>query len=406
MSDTAPSWRAARRLAWSVGGLAPEAARVVGIGEADGLRLVQAVSSLVDLPTADASAMDGWAVAGRGPWTIGEPIRIGSAPGAPLRPGRARAITTGGAVPPGTTAVVRQEHALVVDGPPRLLAMREGRAAPARGADVRRRGEELTAGALLADAGGRMHPALIALAAAAGVDTVEVAATPDVDVLVTGDEVVERGVPLPGRVRDAFGPALPPLLRRLGAGHVRVRRIADEAEPLTEAIATSPAHLIVTTGGTAAGRSDHVQRAVRAGGGELVVAGVAMRPGHPVLFGRTGAGVPIVGLPGNPLAAFACLVSFVPPLLEGMAGLPMSEPALCADAGIARHARDTLLRPVRLVGGVPEPTGRDGSAMLMGLAESDGLVVVPPDGVPLLLPLPGADGAAQPASLVASSLSA
>jgi molybdopterin molybdotransferase len=145
---------------------------------------------------------------------------------------------------------------------------------------------------------------------------------------------------------------------------------------------------------------------VVAGGGELVVAGVAMRPGHPVLLGRSGRGTPILGLPGNPLAAFACLLSFAPALLEGMAGVPMSEPAACADAGVSRHPRDTLLRPVRLQGGVPTLTGRDGSAMLAGLAASDGFVVVPPDGVPLLLPMPGADAAAQPASFVASSLSA
>ena len=287
-----------------------------------------------------------------------------------------------------------------------MLTLREGRAAPERGADIRRRGEELTAGTLLVEAGRRVHPVLIALVAAAGVDCVHVAARPEVELIVTGDEVVDGGAPAPGRVRDAFGPSLPPLLRRLGAGSVRVRRVADDPDRLAEAVAASTAHLIVTTGGTAAGRSDHVQRVVVAGGGELVFAGVAMRPGHPVLLGRTGGGTPILGLPGNPLAAFACLLSFAPPLLEGMAGLPISEPAASADAGVSRHARDTLLRPVRLEGGVPALTGRDGSAMLAGLAGSDGFVVVPPDGVPLLLPMPGADAAAQPASFVASSLSA
>ena len=286
------------------------------------------------------------------------------------------------------------------------LTLRGGRTAPEHGADIRRRGEELSAGALLAEAGRRVHPALIALAAAAGVDSVDVAVPPDVELIVTGDEVVARGAPPPGRVRDAFGPSLPPLLRRLGAGSVRVRRVADDADSLAEVIATSAAHLIVTTGGTASGRSDHVRRVVAAGGGELVVAGVAMRPGHPVLLGRSGRGTPILGLPGNPLAAFACLLSFAPALLEGIAGLPMSEPAACADAGVSRDARDTLLRPVRLQAGVPTLTGRDGSAMLAGLAGSDGFVVVPPDGVPLLLPMPGADAAAQPASFVASSLSA
>jgi molybdopterin molybdotransferase len=411
----APSWRAARTLAWRTGELAPTPAAAVALADADGLRLVRDIRSRVDLPTADASAMDGWAVAGAGPWAVGEPVRIGSAPGAALARGRARAITTGGAVPPGTTAVVRQEHARLVprtqrtqatQGGPWMLTLQEGRTAPERGADIRRRGEELTAGTLLAEAGRRVHPALIALAAAAGVDTVDVAAPPEVELIVTGDEVVDHGAPAPGRVRDAFGPSLPPLLRRLGAGIVRVRRVADDPDSLAEAIASSTAHLIVTTGGTAAGRSDHVQRVVVAGGGELVFAGVAMRPGHPVLLGRTGPGRPILGLPGNPLAAFACLLSFAPPLLEGMAGLPISEPAPSADAGVARHARDTLLRPVRIEAGVPALTGRDGSAMLAGLAGSDGFVVVPPDGVPLLLPMPGADAAAQPASFVASSLSA
>jgi molybdopterin molybdotransferase len=406
VTGAVPSWRAARRLAWRTGELAPTPVATVALADADGLRLVGGMRSLVDLPTADASAMDGWAVAGAGPWGVGEPIRIGSSPGAPLARGRARAITTGGAVPPGTTAVVRQEHAVLVAGDPATLTLRDGQAVPERGADIRRRGEELSAGTVLADAGRRMHPALIALAAAAGVDSVDVAVPPDVEVIVTGDEVTARGAPAPGRVRDAFGPSLPPLLRRLGVGSVRTRRVADDADSLAEAIAMSAAHLIVTTGGTAAGRSDHVRRVIVAGGGELIVAGVAMRPGHPVLLGRTGRGTPVLGLPGNPLAAFACLLSFAPALLEGMAGVPMSEPAACADAGVSRHPHDTLLRPVRLRAGVPTLTGRDGSAMLAGLAASDGFVVVPPDGVPLLLPMPGADATAQPASFVASSLSA
>ena len=406
MTGSAPSWRAARTLAWRTGELAPTPAVGVALEDADGLRLVRDIRSLVDLPTADASAMDGWAGAGAGPWAVGEPVRIGSAPGPALGRGWARAITTGGAVPPGTTAVVRQEHSVLVAGHPASITLAEGHATPQRGADIRRRGEELTVGTPLAEAGRRMHPALIALAAAAGVDSVDVAAPCEVELIVTGDEVVDRGAPAPGRVRDAFGPSLPPLLRRLGAGIVRVRRVADDPDSLAEAIASSTAHLIVTTGGTAAGRSDHVQRVVVAGGGELVFAGVAMRPGHPVLLGRTGAGTPILGLPGNPLAAFACLLSFAPALLEGMAGLPLSEPAPCTDAGVSRHPRDTLLRPVRLEAGVPGLTGRDGSAMLMGLAGSDGFVVVAPDGVPILLAMPGADAAAQPASFVASSLSA
>ncbi|HZW41392.1 MAG TPA: molybdopterin molybdenumtransferase MoeA, partial [Agromyces sp.] len=173
MNGAAPSWRAARTLAWRTGGLAPTPAVAVPIADADGLRLVRDIRSLVDLPTADASAMDGWAVAGAGPWAVGEPVRIGSAPGAALGRGRARAITTGGAVPPGTSAVVRQEHALLVPGAPgspAMLRLQEGRAAPERGADIRRRGEELTAGTLLAEAGRGVHPALIALVAAAGVD--------------------------------------------------------------------------------------------------------------------------------------------------------------------------------------------------------------------------------------------
>ena len=400
------SWRDARRLAWSAGAVAGRRRESVSVAieYADGLRLACDVHALVDLPSADASAMDGWAVAGAGPWRVGAPVRMGSAPGGALRRGAARPITTGAPVPAGTEAVLRQEDGEVAFG--RILSVRPGGTPPALGADIRLRAEELAVGALLLPRGRRLSPVSLALAASAGVDQVEVAPPPRVDLIVTGDEVLTRGAPTPGRVRDAFGPSLPAFLRRLGAGEVRLQRVADDRDALARAIASSTAHLIVTTGGTAAGRTDHLRDAIGVVGGELVFAGVAMRPGHPVLLATRPDGTPVLGLPGNPLAAFACLLSFAPPLLDGIAGTPMAEPPPCADAGIGRRADTTLLRPVRMAGGVPTPTGSHGSAMLAGLAVADALVVVPPDGVARWLAVPGADPSVQLASSAVSSRSA
>lgn len=367
------AWDAARRVVRQAGAESPLDVETIAIRQADGRRLATDVHALVDLPTADVSAMDGWAVAGPGPWRIDGAVVMGEAPAHLLPVGTARAITTGAAVPPGTLGILRSEHGAPVPGLPGLLG-----AVPKRtvdeGRDIRRRGEELRRGEPVIRAGARLTPPRLALAAAAGHDTLDVLGVPRVELVVTGDEVVPDGLPMPGTVRDAFGPSLPAVLTRLGAT-TTTRRILDRLDPFVELFATSRPELFITTGGTAGGRGDLLRRAIVAEGGSVEFAGVAMRPGHPVLLARTSAGVPVLGLPGNPLAAFACLLSFVPPWLEGASQRPIGRLDELAVDGLPDHAHGHMLTPFEWMDGVPVPTRWRGAAMLRGLADADGLLV-------------------------------
>lgn len=323
------------------------------------------------LPPFDCSAMDGYAVRGPGPWRVTGQVLAGEVGGGELTDGAAVEVATGAPVPTGCEGVVPYEAGVRVD---------DELTAPAPlGRHVRRRGEEVPAWTALLPAGTRLSPAAAGLAAAVGTDTLSVAPRPRVAVLVTGSELVGVGVPDPGRVRDALTPLLPPTLVAAGASVSAVAVVRDDATLLGAALdrACAGADVVVVTGSTAAGPAD-VLRPVLAGLGAVCeVDGVACRPGHPMLLARLPGGVRVVGLPGNPLAALAGLVTLVVPLVAGLRGLPVPPllPARLARP-LRAHPRDTRLVPVRRRAGIALPTGHDGPAMLRGAALADGLALV------------------------------
>ncbi|MFJ8225819.1 molybdopterin molybdotransferase MoeA [Streptomyces griseus] len=409
------SWDRARAVAARAGRAAPLATIRLPLDRALGHVLAEALGALTDLPSFDTSAMDGWAVAGPGPWAFeaGAGILAGRGPAAALPDGTAVRIATGARVPPDTTAVIRSEHAHA-DEAKGLLHTRRSVAA---GQDIRPRGQECRAGEQLVPAGTVVTPAVLGLAAAAGYDALPAVPRPRVDVLVLGDELLASGLPHDGLIRDALGPMLGPWLRALGAEVSPPRRLGDDAAALRDALTASDADLIVTTGGTAAGPVDHVHPVLEALGAELLVDGVAVRPGHPMLLARLPApGTPrgrsressqehpqgpperqsrdvpdgpyLVGLPGNPLAAVSGLLTLAEPLLAGIAGRPAQDAyRALVHAEVHGHPHDTRLVPV--VHRAGRPGGRDhvaplrynGPAMLRGIAAADGLAVVEPGGV-------------------------
>ncbi|RRR73579.1 molybdopterin-binding protein, partial [Streptomyces sp. RP5T] len=182
-------------------------------------------------------------------------------------------------------------------------------------------------------------------------------------------------------IRDALGPMLPPWLRALGAEVTAVRRLGDSAEALHKAVTKSRADVIVTTGGTASGPVDHVHPILRRIGAELLVDGVQVRPGHPMLLARTKEHQHLVGLPGNPLAAVSGLLTLAEPLLRTLAARPAPEPYTLPLRDEAHgHPHDTRLVPVVLRGDSAVPLHYNGPAMLRGIAAADALAVVPPGG--------------------------
>lgn len=404
----ATSWAAARTTA----------RHAVRAGEAVTLPLHRAIGhslaaplvARTDLPAFDTSAMDGWAVAGPGPWTLvggGEPARglLAGGHGTPptaLPDGYAVPIATGAHVPPGATAVLRSEHGDVVDDrltahrtDPRARTSRTRHACegPATGdrTDIRPRGQECRTGDLLLPAGARVTPGALGLAAAAGHDELTVTRRPRVEVLVLGAELTQTGVPAPGLLRDALGPLLDPWLTALGADVVAVRHLGDEVSALERAVDAADADVIVTTGGTAAGPVDHVRPLLSRWGARLLVDSVAVRPGHPMLLAALpldeaggGRSTPrhLIGLPGNPLAAVSGLLTLGEPLLRALADHePDAEPPTGRlTEPVNGHPTDTRLVPVAEATRGVRPLRFHGPAMLRGIAAASALAVIPPGG--------------------------
>ncbi|WP_326694432.1 molybdopterin molybdotransferase MoeA [Streptomyces sp. NBC_01766] len=377
----AAPWEAARARAARVGRTGAVAPRRTPLDRALGLVLGEPLVALTDLPSFDTSAMDGWAVAGPGPWRTdgggGGGILAGRSEPERLADGDAVRIATGARVPPDSTAVIRSEHARADEHTNQLHAQRD----ILPGQDIRPRGQECRSGDLLLPTGSLVTPAVLGLAAAAGYDELLVLPRPRVEVLVLGDELLVAGLPHDGLIRDALGPMIGPWLRTLGAEVLATRRLGDDADALQHAVTTSEADLVITTGGTASGPVDHVHPILDKAGAELLVDSVAVRPGHPMLLARLTGGRHLVGLPGNPLAAVSGLLTLAEPLLRTLSGRAAAEAyAVPVSEEVHGHPYDTRLVPVVHRADTVVPLHFHGPAMLRGIAAADGLAVVPPGG--------------------------
>jgi molybdopterin molybdotransferase len=355
-----------------------------------------------DLPEFDLAAMDGYAVAGDGPWRVIDVT--GSRAGHPwpgrLRPGDAVPIATGGVVPVGTVAVLPVEDSALIGD-----ELRAG--IPAPGRHIRRAGEDARAGEVLVPAGTRITPALVGLASSARVATLTVRRPPNLTVVVTGDELIGNG---PGCVPDALGPMLPSLAESLGGTAVQLSRVGDDVDlgPLLREATTD---VVVVTGSTSVGRSDRLRPALHDLRATLLVDGVNCRPGHPMLLARLGdsAAAPgrqtwVVGLPGNPYAAFVAAHTLLGPLFAGLTGrrLPPLPRARLIGPPAPRSASISGARPVppaltygsaasgptRIVpvqwtidGAGVRPCPGAGAAFLRGAARADALAIVLPGRV-------------------------
>ncbi|MCU1596475.1 MAG: molybdopterin molybdenumtransferase MoeA [Glaciihabitans sp.] len=383
-------------------------AESVSIDAAVGRILAQEVRTLYELPHYSSSAMDGWAVAGEAPWKIVEPE---DAAASSLRPGHATVVVTGGLIPPGTRGVLRSENATVSASSslPRFLTRGVAAAAdePQEGKHIRPAGEEAARDDTVIRAGTLLNPAHVALAAIAGHDILEVVAEPRVAMLFTGDEVIQSGRPRPGQVRDSFGPQLPAFVRMLGGRVVSRQRIGDDPAATLAALGqggskqssskqtgteqtgteqTSPeqtrTQVVITTGGTGDSAADHLRGVLRELDAEFIIDGVAMRPGGPSLLARLPDGRFVTCLPGNPLAAMMGMLTLAAPLLAALGGRRQpSTGSVAVAVDIAGRYGTSMLMPYRLVDDVAVPNGWSGSGMMRGLADANGVLVVPGDGV-------------------------
>lgn len=353
--------------------------------EAAGRVLAAPLAALHDVPPFDQSAMDGYALGAPADevtaWRVTARLAAGDAGGAPLGPGEAARIFTGAPVPAGAQAVIQQERVALSEAGITLAA-----AVPA-GTNIRRRGEDVRAGAALLQPGQRIDARHVALAVAAGHAALRVTRRLRVALASTGSELQAAGGGLgSGQVHDSNGPMLRAMLRAPDAELIELGILPDDPARLRDALlrAAGEADLIVTSGGVSVGEEDHMLGAILAAGGSLDVVHLPIRPGKPVKAGRLGQAV-ILTLPGNPLAAYVNLWLVGLRVLDVLAGAPARP--LRPMAGRAGFAEDRKpgrveLAPVRFSGADPlglpllELLGRGSSARLAPLAAADGLCVI------------------------------
>jgi molybdopterin molybdotransferase len=372
-------------------GLAPLGAERVPIADAAGRVVAEPAASAVDLPPFDRSAMDGYAVraADTAP---GVPLRLagGVAAGevavATLEPGTAARVSTGAAIPPGADAILQSE----------LAVERDGSVAPERalspGTHIRYRGEDLTAGTVLAPPGSVLTLPRISALASAGIGEVAVHRRPRLDLIVTGSELLPLGAPPePGRIHESNGLMVRLLAARAGAAVVDHGVVADNREATVAAVSEGlNGDVLVVSGGVSVGPHDHVKPAFEECGVDEVFWRVRIKPGKPLWFGRRGATL-VFGLPGNPLSTIVCFCVFIAPALrrlQGEAGArPRYEAGRLTAPAQASDGRTTYLTAALRPGadGVLEatPTERQGSHMTGALGESDGFAIAPHGSGPL-----------------------
>jgi len=287
------------------------------------------ITSRLDVPDFDNAAMDGYALrasdsAGASessPVTLRRvaTVAAGDAPGIRAGSGEAVEIMTGAPLPAGCDAVLPVEKADSSAGDGRVRFSRPAQA----GQNVRRRGEDFTAGTPLLDAGRLIGaPQLMALAAG-GIDRVAVRGPARVAIVATGAELAEQGTPSgSGVIRDANGPYLRSAVPAFGAQLAGFSLAGDRPADVSRAIthAAAGADLVITTGGVSAGRFDVVPAALAELGGEVLFHKVSIRPGKPILFARLSDQRYLLGLPGNPVAVAAGLRFFGAALLHRLTG--------------------------------------------------------------------------------------
>lgn len=370
---------------------APLPAEIVGLAEGLGRVLAEDVAARLTQPWAAVSAMDGYAVRAEDvaqvPVTL---TQVGAVPAGgsfagTVGPGQCVRIFTGAPLPDGTDAIVIQENA---DAEGDRVRVREG---ARQGRHVRPAGIDFAAGDVLLTAGRLLTARDIGLAAAMNRPWLPVRRRPRVAILATGDEIVLPGEPAgPSQIVSANSFALAAMVTACGGVPVTLGIARDDRDSLQRlAAGAAGTDLLITTGGASVGEHDLVREALGEAGLRLEFWKIAMRPGKPMMFGRIG-GVPLLGLPGNPVSALVCGLLFARPILRVLSGLT-AEDGPPETARLGRdlpqndrrqdHLRSTLA-PGPDGETVATPFETQDSSMMSLLARADALVVRPPHAPP------------------------
>lgn len=354
----------------------------VALDAALGRVLREEVRATRDQPPFAASAMDGWAVRDADVRDARAALRIvgESAAGrgwdGALQSGQAVRISTGAPLPRGADCVVMQEE-----------AKREGdqvSVGPLAGSSrfVRPQAADFALGAMLLEPGVRLDPWRLALAAAAGRSKLEVGVRPRVAIVPTGDEVAAPGdLAGPWQIFDAAGAGIAAWFGANGCDSVRCSALKDDRSAVSAALSGMACDLLVTIGGASVGDHDVIKPALRDIGLEMLVEGVAVRPGKPVWFGVLPDGRRVLGLPGNPVSAMVCAELFARAIVAAMQGAAPEDTMMRASLaaplpanGPREHYMRAAIRFDARGGLVAEAAADQDSSLVSVLAAAGGLI--------------------------------
>lgn len=282
--------------------------------------LAEPLFSQVNQPPWDNSAMDGYAlntsdVNDIDTFEVSQRIPAGSS-GSPLKPGTLARIFTGAPTPPGADAVVIQENTEIVDGKVKILKV------PEPGANIRLTGEDTKQGSDILQAGIKLAPQHLGLAASVGIAEIPVKRKLKVAIFSSGDELVMPGNELhAGQIYNSNQFTLNALLQGLGCEVINLGMVEDTFEATCDALqnGAEQADLVLASGGVSVGEEDHVKPAVEHLG-SLDLWKIAVRPGKPLAFGHIG-NTPFLGAPGNPVSLFVTFCLFARPVILKMQGI-------------------------------------------------------------------------------------
>jgi molybdopterin molybdotransferase len=359
--------------------------------QALGRVLAEDVRSGLDVPPADNSSMDGYALRVADVPAVGAVVPVSQripagVVGGPLAPGSAARIFTGAQIPAGADAVVMQEQCVPAgdQSPPQAVRVDT---VPALGQWIRRRGEDIQVGATVLSRGALLTPQAMGLAASVGRATLQVLRRPRVALFSTGDELAMPGEPLkPGGIYNSNRFTLTGLLQASGCEVKDLGVVPDRLEATREALrsAAQGVDLILTSGGVSVGEEDHLKPAMQLEG-RLDLWQVAMKPGKPLAFGAVrrgdGSEALFVGMPGNPVSSFVTFLLTVAPLLRALQGRQAVAPVsyqMRADFDWPRpdRRREFLRAKLNDQGGL-DLFPNQSSGVLTSTVWADGLVDVP-----------------------------
>ncbi|MBA7512518.1 Molybdopterin molybdenumtransferase [subsurface metagenome] len=372
--------------------------------------LAEDISSSIDVPPLDNTAMDGYAVQSRDTRNASREsprflsvigmVAAGSISECELEPGTAIRIMTGAPIPKGADSVVRFEDtdelwrrgsSISQQLPTEIGILCEAEA----GLNIRRAGEDITRGSIVLSKGVVIRPSEVGVLASLGHSKVMVIRRPVVAILATGDELVDINQPLPlGKIYNSNTYSVAALVLRYGGIPKKLGIALDSEDSLVAGLRQGlDADMLITTGGVSAGDYD-VVKDILAKEGEITFWTVRMKPGKPLAFGTIRGGskagivrnIPHLGLPGNPVSSMVTFELFVrPAILKMMGKKNLAKPtieAVLEDSVVNSDGRRILARAVvkeRDGSYFARLTGPQGSGILTSMSLANGLVIIPED---------------------------